>query len=107
MRSRVNGGVTEDGRSVTYKLKRGVLWADGSGEEDIVKCAGRDQLPHAPARVPSRVHAEVRSYFWRSADEDRPGNPRGVEGCPTRSRNVIHSHHPGKVRHVDPACSIR
>ena len=27
--SRANGGVAPDGRSVTYKLKRGVQWADG------------------------------------------------------------------------------
>ena len=29
MPSRANGGVASDGRSVTYKLKRGIKWADG------------------------------------------------------------------------------
>ncbi len=36
--SRANGGVAADGRSVTYKLKQGVKWADGRplGVDDVV-----------------------------------------------------------------------
>jgi hypothetical protein len=67
----------------------------------------RSGAPHARARAASTVHAEV-PYLWRSADEDRPSNPLGVEGCPTRPRHVVYAHNPAVtlVRHVDPARSV-